>query len=721
MKHACLAYEEWLHTCFGQIFSPLSSENRELRNAFLARQILPEPLHQRANARVYGTDSLLPIETLKDEGSYWCQFVREKSESNLKAFRSSGTTSSERSISPFSDVGLALYQKASVQAFWAVLQYFFPDPQATPGISLIPPPDVWPESSLAQMVAWIGEEGELCYHNPDEDLPSPPGPVWLFATAFHLVQFADSGRRCPLPEGSVLIETGGTKGRSRSLSREELFELIETTFTVKPNRIISEYGMCELSSQAYDFIDLPDKETVPLAKRSYRFPSWVDIKIADGLGRISSSGFGTLIVDDPLRCDLPWPLRTEDMVTLLGKGRFQLHGRVPSASLKGCSLLAEEWKGAPHRKPENAQPLVLRRPPEPTELRDRSRLVSECVRQILNSDAHDKLLCEFTRSARLGFSLRDDLKRSAPRTPEDWLNAALAAVDKTTPDRWFIIPPSTHPIAALAPLALASILDLKLTIRCSSGTRVLEFWKKQFESFSQIELWPGTYRLGDSPAPNVDALLVFGSDETIAEMKEISPWPVKGFGNHVTASVVAFQEFGSSEIQNLICKDAFSLNQQGCMSSRLLILWDTPTGQYERLIPSDFSEVARSWIAPLPRADSLALVHGFYRLVKDGCTVMDRRHPDEPLVPLYRWKEGLELGSLLASRPWTLPIVLVSHDLKESFLTWLNSQEIFQKLSVCEKSAKLVASPKAEICELGVANAPSWDGRHHRRALFGGI
>ena len=67
------------------------------------------------------------------------------------------------------------------------------------------------------MVAWFGEQFELSYVSSKEELQSELGdePVWIFATGFHLVNFYDDNNRITLPKGSIVIETGGTKGRSR--------------------------------------------------------------------------------------------------------------------------------------------------------------------------------------------------------------------------------------------------------------------------------------------------------------------------------------------------------------------------------------------------------------------------------------------------------------------------------------------------------------------------
>jgi hypothetical protein len=50
------------------------------------------------------------------------------------------------------------------------------------------------------------------------------------------------------------METGGYKGRTRELPGAELHRLDRGAFGIPASHIVSEYGMTELSSQAYDHI-----------------------------------------------------------------------------------------------------------------------------------------------------------------------------------------------------------------------------------------------------------------------------------------------------------------------------------------------------------------------------------------------------------------------------------------------------------------------------------
>ena len=82
-------------------------------------------------------------------------------------------------------------------------------------------------------------------------------PVVLLGTAFsfvHLLDHFEARNICYRPpEGSRVMETGGYKGRSRSLPKPKLHALISKHLGVPESRIICEYGMSELGSQAYDW------------------------------------------------------------------------------------------------------------------------------------------------------------------------------------------------------------------------------------------------------------------------------------------------------------------------------------------------------------------------------------------------------------------------------------------------------------------------------------
>src|SRR5438309_1973682 len=71
---------------------------------------------------------------------------------------------------------------------------------------------------------------------------------------------------------SRVMETGGYKGRSRELPKMELHRLISGGLGISPESIVCEYGMSELSSQAYDHI-----AGLAGVERSFQFPPWVRV------------------------------------------------------------------------------------------------------------------------------------------------------------------------------------------------------------------------------------------------------------------------------------------------------------------------------------------------------------------------------------------------------------------------------------------------------------
>src|ERR1035437_7937841 len=92
-------------------------------------------------------------------------------------------------------------------------------------------------------------------------------PKLLLGTAFSFVHLLDylveRNLRVGLPAGSRVMETGGYKNRSRTLPKEELHALITERLGVPRANILCEYGMSELSSQAYDSEIHPPSSILP--------------------------------------------------------------------------------------------------------------------------------------------------------------------------------------------------------------------------------------------------------------------------------------------------------------------------------------------------------------------------------------------------------------------------------------------------------------------------
>jgi hypothetical protein len=276
-------------------------------------------------------------------------------------FHSSGTTGQRLSRHFHNAASLALYEASLLQWFEAHV----PLPMAnSQWIMLTPPPAQAPHSSLVHMfeairrqtgsglstfVGTVVEDGAwaLDLEAALESLTAVSAsgqPLLMLGTAFSFLHLLDHlsehDLRFRLPPGSLAMETGGYKGRSRSLPKAALHALISQRLGISPDHIVCEYGMSELSSQAYDCAVLPSRITRH-ASRIFRFPPWVRVQIVSPeTGREVGEGeTGLIRLFDLANVYSVMAIQTEDLGTRRGDG-FALTGRAVLAEPRGCSLMA---------------------------------------------------------------------------------------------------------------------------------------------------------------------------------------------------------------------------------------------------------------------------------------------------------------------------------------------------------------------------------------------
>ena len=219
-------------------------------------------------------------------------------------------------------------------------------------VVLAPHPRLIPHSSLVHMFETVRRKlavpetvfvGELDAHGAwviDFDaalaaLRVTRGPKLILGTAFsfvHLLDFlADKQLPLQMPNGSQVMETGGYKNRSRTMPKTELHSLITQFLGIPREQIICEYGMSELSSQAYDAGN---------AGRHFHFPPWARAQIiSPETGREVSEGeTGLIRIFDLANVFSVAAIQTEDLAVRRGDG-FELIGRASLAEPRGCSLM----------------------------------------------------------------------------------------------------------------------------------------------------------------------------------------------------------------------------------------------------------------------------------------------------------------------------------------------------------------------------------------------
>ncbi|MHB8519490.1 MAG: LuxE/PaaK family acyltransferase [Limisphaerales bacterium] len=172
-------------------------------------------------------------------------------------------------------------------------------------------------------------------------------PMLILGTAFSFVHLLDAlterGLGFQLPAGSRVMETGGYKGRSRTMSKTELHALITQRLGILPANIVCEYGMSELSSQAYDrAVDARRNADIGKgsAQRIFHFPPWARVQIiSPETGKAVADGeTGLIRVCDLANVRSVMAIQTEDLGIRRGDG-FELIGRATQAEPRGCSLM----------------------------------------------------------------------------------------------------------------------------------------------------------------------------------------------------------------------------------------------------------------------------------------------------------------------------------------------------------------------------------------------
>jgi Acyl-protein synthetase, LuxE len=269
-------------------------------------------------------------------------------------FHSSGTTEQKPSRHFHNAESLALYEASSWKWFQS---HFGSDGEL---VFLTPKPTAAPRSSLVHMFGTVrkkfGQPESAFIGNISADgawtldfaatiqklktACVAEKPLTLLGTAFsfvHLLDFlAEKNLQLQLPAGSRVMETGGYKNRSRVLPKAELHALITERLGVARENIICEYGMSELSSQAYEQGVGGQQSAI----RRFQFPPWAQVQIiSPETGREVAEGeTGIIRIFDLANVFSVAAIQTEDLGVRRGDG-FELIGRAQLAEPRGCSLM----------------------------------------------------------------------------------------------------------------------------------------------------------------------------------------------------------------------------------------------------------------------------------------------------------------------------------------------------------------------------------------------
>jgi hypothetical protein len=246
-------------------------------------------------------------------------------------FESSGTTGSDTARHFVKESGL--YRESFVKGF----EHFYGDINNYCILGLLPAYLERTGSSLVWMVDELirisGHElsGFYLYdfdklHEVLLTLEKNKQRTLLIGVSFALLDFAE--KYSMNLSQTIVMETGGMKGRREEITRNELHKVLKQKLGVK--QIHSEYGMTELLSQAYSS-----------GGGIFKPVPWMKILVRDEDDPLSIhySGEGLLNVIDLANIDSCAFIATDDVIKLYEDGKFEVLGRMDNSDIRGCSLL----------------------------------------------------------------------------------------------------------------------------------------------------------------------------------------------------------------------------------------------------------------------------------------------------------------------------------------------------------------------------------------------
>jgi phenylacetate-coenzyme A ligase PaaK-like adenylate-forming protein len=247
-------------------------------------------------------------------------------------FTSSGTTGMVTSKHLVTDVSIyeESYRKAFSQFYGNIEDYVV--------VALLPSYLEREGSSLIHMVDDLIQlsnqaDSGFYLHNYDEliekliQLDQSGQNVILIGVTYALLDLIEN--HSFQLENTIIMETGGMKGKRKEMIREELHQELCNGFGVKS--IHSEYGMTELLSQAYS-----------LGDGIFECPSWMQISIRDtedALSYIRDGKTGGINVIDLANINSCSFIATQDLGKKYSNGSFEVLGRFDHSDIRGCNLM----------------------------------------------------------------------------------------------------------------------------------------------------------------------------------------------------------------------------------------------------------------------------------------------------------------------------------------------------------------------------------------------
>lgn len=263
----------------------------------------------------------LPVELFKSEAVYCGKGEPEK----IFTSSNTGSTTPSRHMMQSLDV----YRKT----FTATFEHFYGAVEGWSIYGLLPNYLERDGSSLVYMVDKLiercGSGGFYLYDYEKliADMASDPRPKILLGVSYALWDLAE--KYAPQLSDTVVMETGGMKGRREEISKSALHDILCRGFGVES--IHSEYGMAELTSQAYSE-----------GGGVFRAPRWMRVMVRDvndPFDHHPEGGRGGVDIIDLANLSSCAFIQTQDIGRVMEGGSFVIEGRIAGSDIRGCNLL----------------------------------------------------------------------------------------------------------------------------------------------------------------------------------------------------------------------------------------------------------------------------------------------------------------------------------------------------------------------------------------------
>ncbi|MEO5776712.1 MAG: acyl transferase [Flavobacterium sp.] len=268
----------------------------------------------------------LPIQFFKNHD------IVSNSDAIQETFTSSGTTGMITSKHLITDV--SLYEQSYRNAF----SEFYGNIEDYVVLALLPSYLERSGSSLIYMAKDLidhtnNEHSGFYLRNYDEliaklvELDNAGQNVILIGVTYALLDLVEK-QNFQL-KNTIIMETGGMKGKRKEMIREELHEILCAGFGVQ--NIHSEYGMTELLSQAYS-----------LGNGIFECPAWMQIQIRDtedAMTYVSNGKTGGINVIDLANINSCSFIATQDLGKKQPNNSFEVLGRFDNSDIRGCNLM----------------------------------------------------------------------------------------------------------------------------------------------------------------------------------------------------------------------------------------------------------------------------------------------------------------------------------------------------------------------------------------------